>query len=68
MPLDAVNVASVAIIMDICYVMGKESITDWRTIVIGLLSIAVTFNFRRINSALVVMGGATIGYLLTIII
>ncbi|HEY3370792.1 MAG TPA: chromate efflux transporter [Prolixibacteraceae bacterium] len=66
--LDAVNVASVAIIIAICYVMGKESITDWRTMVIGILSIVLTFSFRKVNSALVVMGGAILGYLLSVIV
>ncbi|MDP2112710.1 MAG: chromate efflux transporter [Bacteroidota bacterium] len=64
--LDAVNVASVAIIVAICYEMGKESITDWRTILIGIVSIAFTFSFKKVNSALVVIGGATLGYLLSI--
>ena len=65
--LDAVNVASVAIIVVICYEMGKESMTDWRTILIGILSFAITFSFRKVNSALVVIGGAVLGYLLAII-
>lgn len=65
--LDAVNVASVAIIVAICYQMGRESITDWRTIVIGILSLILTFSFRKVNSALVVMGGGIVGYLLTIL-
>jgi len=62
--LDAVNVASVAIIVVVCYTMGKESITDWRTVLIGVLSLAVTFSFKKVNSALVVIGGAGVGYLL----
>lgn len=65
--LDAVNVASVAIIVAICYQMGKESITDWRTILIGILSILVAFSFRKVNSALIVAGGALLGYLLYMI-
>lgn len=64
--LDAVNVASIAIIIAICYEMGKESITDWRTVLIGILSIVITFGFKKLNSALVVIGGATVGYLLSI--
>jgi chromate transporter len=64
--LDAVNVASVAIIAAICYQMGKESITDWRTILIALLSIALLMTFKKVNSALVVIGGAVMGYLLTL--
>ena len=62
--LDAVNVASVAIIVSICYQMGKDTITDWRTIVIAIASLSVVFGFKKVNSALVVMGGAGLGYLL----
>lgn len=65
--LDAVNVASVAVIVAVCFKMSKEAITDWRTIVIAVLSIVVSFRFRKINSAFVVLGGSLIGYLLTLI-
>lgn len=62
--LDAVNVASVAIIAAICYQMGRESITNWRTALIALLSISLLLIFKRVNSALVVLGGALLGYFL----
>ena len=64
--LDAVNVASVAIIAVICYQLGKETITDWRTILIAILSITVVFGFKKINSALVVLGGSGLGYILSL--
>jgi chromate transporter len=63
--LDAVNVASVAIIVAVCFDMGKDTITDWRTISIAILSIAVAFGYKKLNSAFVVLGGSIIGYLLT---
>jgi chromate transporter len=62
--LDAVNVASVAIIIAICFEMGKDTITDWRTILIAVLSIAIAFVFKKLNSAFVVLGGSLLGYLL----
>lgn len=65
--LDAVNVASIAIIISICLEMGKETILDWRTILIALLSIIVTFNYKKINSAFIVLGGSIIGYILNFI-
>jgi chromate transporter len=65
--LDAVNVASVAVIIAVAFEMGRETITDWRTIVIAIASIVLTFGFRKVNSALVVIGGALLGYLLTLI-
>lgn len=65
--LDAVNVASVAVITVICIEMGMATVTDWRTITISLLSFAVVFGFRKLNSAFIVLGGALVGYLLTLI-
>jgi chromate transporter len=65
--LDAVNAASVAIIVVVCFDMGKESITDWRTLFIAILSIVIAFGFRKINSAFVVLSGSILGYLLTLI-
>jgi chromate transporter len=65
--LDAINVASVAIIVSVCFTMGKDTITDWRTISIAVLSIALTFGFRKINNVFIVLGGSLIGYLLTLI-
>lgn len=62
--LDAVNVASVAIIIAVCYEMGKESISDWRTITIAIISGIIVFQFRKINNAFVIIGGALLGFLL----
>ncbi len=65
--LDAVNVASVAIIVAVCFEMGIETITDWRNVLIALLSMAMVFRFQKMNSAFVVVGGAVLGYLLYLI-
>lgn len=65
--LDAVNIASVALIVSICYTMGKESITDWRTIVIAVISILLTFRYRKINTIFIILGGSVLGYLLTLV-
>ncbi|CAM3049595.1 chromate efflux transporter [Flavobacterium frigoris] len=64
--LDAVNVASIAIIVSICYELGKETITDWRTILIAIVSVVIVFNYKKVNSAIIVLGGAVLGYLLTL--
>lgn len=62
--LDAVNVASVAIIIAICYKMGRDSVVDWRSLMILTISIIAVFKFPKINSAFVVVFGAFTGYLL----
>lgn len=65
--LDAVNVASIAIIIAVCIAMGRDTITDWRTVVIAVISIIVSFGYRKINSAWVVLGGALLGYVLWLV-
>ncbi len=65
--LDAVNVASVSIIISVCFAMGKETITDWRTISIATVSLLLIFGYKKINSALIVLGGSLAGYLLALI-
>lgn len=65
--LDAVNVASIAIIVAICYQMGKEVIADWRSIVLAIVSIAAVFRFKKINTAIVVIFGAGLGYILSLV-
>ncbi|MFP7656508.1 chromate efflux transporter [Chryseobacterium proteolyticum] len=62
--LDAVNIASIAIIINICYEMAKDSIADWKTIIIAVLCIILMFTFKKINSAWIVMLGAFLGYIL----
>jgi len=63
--LDAINIASVAVIAAVCVEMGKDTLTDWRTVLIAVMSIVVVFYFRKMNSAFIVIGGALAGYLLT---
>jgi chromate transporter len=65
--LNAVNVASIALIIVVCYQMGKDSLTNWREILIAVCSAALLFRFRNINSALVVLGGSAAGYLLLLV-
>ncbi|HYD92707.1 MAG TPA: chromate efflux transporter, partial [Flavobacterium sp.] len=65
--LNAVNVASVAVIAAVCWHMGKESITGWETFLIGTVSLLVLIVFPRLNSAFIVLFGSISGYLLTLI-
>lgn len=63
--LNGVNVASIALIVTICIEFGRTTITDWKTIVIAIAGFIVTFGFRHVNSAWVIIGGGLLGYLLT---
>ncbi len=65
--LDAVNVASVAIIVAVCMTMAHSSVSDWKTLFIGLLSLTLAFKFRKINSIFLILGGSIVGFLLSLI-
>ena len=65
--LDTVNMASIALILAVCVEMGKSSINDWKTIVIAIIGFAVSFGFKKLNTAFVVLGGSVLGYLLWLI-
>ena len=64
--LDAINAASIALIIAACYQMGRDSIYDWRTICVALISLIITFRFKKINSAWIVMGSSMVGYMLSL--
>ena len=65
--LDGVNAASVAIIVAVCVVFARETVTDWRTVLIAVMGLVVTFGFRKVNTAFVVVGGALAGWLLQLL-
>lgn len=65
--LNAVNIAAVALIVAVCIEMGKETLTDWRTITIAIASLVVVFYFKKLNSAFIVIGGALLGFGLSFI-
>jgi chromate transporter len=65
--LDTINIASIGIILSIVFEMGKETLLDWRTILIAVISFIVTYYIRTLNTAFVIIGGAVIGYALSYI-
>jgi len=65
--LDGVNAASVAIIITVCIVFARDTVTDWRTVLIALLSMVMTFGFPKVNTVFVVIGSAIAGYLLQVL-
>ena len=65
--LDTVNVVSIAIILSVIVEMGEVILLDWRTILITVLSFIVTFSFKRLNTAFIILGGAVLGYALSLV-
>ena len=65
--LDGVNIASVAIILTVCIRFSRETVTDWRTILIAALSLIITFGFRKVNTVFLILGSAALGYVLQLL-
>lgn len=62
--LDTVNIVSVAIILAVCVELGRSSITGWKTTLIAIGGFAITWRFKKLNTAWIILGGAVCGYLL----
>ncbi len=65
--LDAVNVTAIALILIVGYDLGQSAINSWQTIVIAVLGFAVSFHFKKLNTAFVIIGGALLGYILYLV-
>ena len=62
--LDSVNIAAVAIMVTVLFQMGQDTLVDWRTITIAILSFVVTFGLKKVSTMWIILGGALGGYLL----
>lgn len=65
--LNGVIASSVSLIAVVAITLGKEAIVDWRTMLIGSLALVISFTFRNINSAFIVLGGSVSGFILSFI-
>lgn len=66
--LDTVNIVSIAIILSVIIEMGSETLLNWKTILIAVISFFVTFYFKKLNTAFIVLGGSVVlGYILSLI-
>ena len=65
--LDCVNVAAVAVMAAVLVKMGQEALTDWKTIVIAVVGLAMTFGWKKSNAMYVVLMGSVLGWLLTLV-
>ncbi|AUC82667.1 chromate efflux transporter [Lacinutrix sp. Bg11-31] len=61
--LDAVNVAAVAVMLSVLIVMTKETVLDWRGIVIALIATVLVFR-TKVSPIWIIIMGALLGYVL----
>lgn len=62
--LDAVNIGAVGIMFGVTIKLGKDILIDWKTWSIAVLCAMLIFGFKKSNAALIVVGGAILGFLL----
>lgn len=63
--LDGVNVAALSLMVVVTYQLGRASVVDLPTLLIGLISGFLLFRFR-LNSAWLVLAGAIIGLIVSV--
>lgn len=61
--LDSVNVAAVAVMLAVLFIMAKETLVEWQGIVIALLAIFLTFK-TKVSTIWTIVIGAVLGFLL----
>lgn len=64
--LDAVNVAAVGLMVAVLINLGRQTFTNWQSVLIALLALVASVQFK-VNSAWIVLGGAVLGYGLSLI-
>ncbi len=64
--LDAVNVCSLGLMAAVALKLGAATLTSWPAAVIALLSAAIALRWR-VNSAWLVLGGAVLGWLASLV-
>ena len=62
--LDAVNVGAVAVMIAVLLTMSIETLTEWRAILIAIISAIIVFSRLKISVMWVILGGAILGCLL----
>lgn len=62
--LDSVNVAAVAVMVSVLYVMSADTLLNWQALVIAAISAGLTFGFKKVSAMWIVAGGAVLGYVL----
>ena len=65
--LDSVNIAAVAIMIAVLFAMSKDTLTDWRGIVIAVISTYLTFGIKKVNAMWIILLGALLGYVLHLV-
>lgn len=61
--LDSVNVAAVAVMLAVLFIMARETLIEWQSISIALVAVFLTFK-TKISTIWTIVIGAVLGYVL----
>lgn len=61
--LDSVNVAAVAVMIAVLFIMAKETLVEWQSIIIAIIAVFLTFK-TKISTIWTIIIGAVSGFLL----
>ncbi len=64
--LDGVNVAAIALMVVVCWQLGRAALVDWTTVVLAVGSAVLLLRFR-VNSVWLVLGGALAGLAVSVL-
>lgn len=65
--LDAVNAASLGLIVAVAIKLAQATLVDWRSVLIAAVALGVSLRWRRVTPAWLVLGGAAAGKLLLLV-
>jgi len=60
--LEAVNTASLALITATCIELSKNNLQNWSSILVTLVSLYLLTNYKKINSAFIILAAGITGY------
>jgi chromate transporter len=60
--LDAVNTASLALIISTCIELSISNLQNWSSILVSLVSLYLLTNYNKINSAFIILAAGITGY------
>lgn len=61
--LDGIVAGSFALMAIVTFTLGKSSIVDWKTLLIGTVALGILWRFPKFNSAWLIILGGSIGYI-----
>ncbi|MFN7119644.1 MAG: chromate efflux transporter [Saprospiraceae bacterium] len=65
--LDGVNIAAVAVMLAAVVQLGSSVVQDWRSILIGVVSLFILLRYPKVNTMWIVIGSAISGWILALL-